>query len=203
MDIDKFRARWEDTEFAKSYTRPVHEPISDVIKQMKRRDRREKWWSITRQIILGVPLLVIIGLAILRIYGTDSRQTPLQTVAFIIELAVFCGLLLLNKMRKKYGEPKFWLNHKELLLDEQHRTGQNIRFDQWTSVLFSGAVTCVGLYTTPLLPQGQKLACLVMTAAVIIILQQYDRRRISELKFLRDDLATQLDDLLRLDTVSQ
>jgi hypothetical protein len=106
-------------------------------------------------------------------------------------------------MRKKYREPKFWLNHKELLFDEQHRTSQNIRFAPWTSVLFSGSVACMGLYAAPLLSPGRNLACLVMTGFVIILLQLYDRRRTSELRFLRDDLATQLDDLLRLDTESR
>ena len=92
-------------------------------------------------------------------------------------------------MREKYEQPKLWLNHREFLLDEHHRLGQNIRLDQWVSALLSVAIICVALYAAPFLSPGLRYACLGVTAAAVLVLQLYGRRKISRLKISRDDLA--------------
>ncbi len=196
MDIDEFRTRWDDPEFVKSHSQVGHEPTSDIIKRMKNRDKREKRLHTIRQFSLKAPLAVLLGLAIFRIYIIDGQETLLQTIAFIIELAVFLGLHLLGKRREKCEQPKLWFDQSEFMLDEHDRMNKNIRFALWTAVLLSIAVACVGLYAVPFLSDGLKVPCLAVTAVVIIILQVYDIRRISQLKASSDDLAAQLDDLL-------
>jgi hypothetical protein len=198
MDIiDKFRAQWDDPEFEQSYARLDPEPTSEIIKRLKRRERCEKRWRITRRIILRAPLMVFLGLAGFRLFTIGGREAPLQTIAFMLELAVLCGLNPLEKARGKYEEPKFWLNHREFLRDEHHRIGRNIRLDQWASVMVGIAVAGVGMYVAPFLSAGLQPACLAVTGAAIIVLQVYERRNISRLKRWRDETAAELEDLLR------
>jgi hypothetical protein len=195
MDIDKFRSQWDDPKFEQSYAQLDQEPPSEIIQRMKIKHLRDDLWHRIHQIILKASLLVILALATFMIYVTDSRETPLQSGAFILELAVFCGMQLLDKARKKYVQAKLWLAPREFLLDEHRRIAKNIRLDQWVSALLSIAVACAGMYAAPFLSAGLKLACLAVTGAAIIVLQVYDHRRISQLKRSRDNLAAQLDDL--------
>jgi hypothetical protein len=197
MDIDKFRARWDDPEFAKSYSQLVHEPTADIIKRMERREMHEKRWRKARLFSMKASLSVLLGLSILWFFVKDRRETPLQSIAFMIEIAACCGLQLLIKKREQYERPKMWLDHKEFMLDEQDRMNKNIRLARWTSVLLSIAVACVGLYAVPFLAGGWKIACLVVAAAVIIVFQVYDFRRISQLKHSRNELIGQLECLQR------
>jgi hypothetical protein len=197
MDIiDKFRAQWDDPEFEQSYARLDQEPISETIKRVKRRERREKRWRIARRIILRAPLVVFLGLAGFRLFVGDNRETPLQTVAFMLELVVLCGLNPLEKEKEKYEEPKLWLNHREFLQDEQHRIGKNIRLDKWASLMVAGAVAGLGMYVAPLLSPGLQFPCLAVTGAVIIVLLVYYCRKISQLKRWRDKAVANLVDLL-------
>ena len=197
MDIDKFRAQWDDPEFVKSYARLDQEPVSEIIKRMERRERREKRWRITRKIILRAPLVVFLGLAGFQIYVNDGQETPLQSVAYMIELVVLCGLNPLEKAQEKYQQPKFWLKHREFLQDENQRIGKNIRLDQWASVMSGVALAALGMYLAPFLSAGLRIVCLAMTGAAVIVLQVYDFRKISQLKRTRDSMAAELDDLQR------
>jgi hypothetical protein len=197
MDIfDKIRAQWDDPEFVKSLAQLDQEPISETIERVKRRERREKQWRITRRIILRVPLIVFLVLAGLRLFAADRHESPMQSVAFMLELAVLCGLNPLEKARGKYEQPKLWLNHKEFLQDEHHRIGQNIRLDQWASLMVAVAVAGVGMYVAPLLSPGLQIACLSVTGAAIIVLLVYVRHKISQLKRSRDSVAADLEYLL-------
>jgi hypothetical protein len=197
MDIfDKVRARWEDPEFLQSLAKLDQEPISETIKRMKRRERREKQWRITRRIILRVPLLAFLALAGLRLFADDNRESPMQTVGFMLELAVLCGFNPLEKAREKCEQPKLWLNRREFLQDEQQRLGQNIRLDHWASLMVAVAVAGFGMYVAPILPPGRQIACLAVTGAAIIVLHLYVCRKISQLKRWRDKAAADLKDLL-------
>ena len=71
----------------------------------------------------------------------------------------------------------------------EYGRGQNIRLDQWVSALLSIAIICVALYAAPLLSAGLRYACFGVTVAAVLVLQPYDRRKISRLKISRDDLA--------------
>jgi Flp pilus assembly protein TadB len=142
-------------------------------------------------------LAVLLGLAVLRFLIKGSQETPLQTVAFIIELAVFMALSLLDKARVKYKQPKLWLDQKAFMLDEQDRMNKNRSLDHWTLVLLSVAVACVGLYAAPLLSAGWRIVCLAVTGVMVIIFQAYDLRKISQFKRSRNELLEQLDYLQR------
>jgi membrane protein YdbS with pleckstrin-like domain len=157
----------------------------------------EKRWRKARLIIMKGSLAVLLGLEILWFFVKDRRETPLQSVAFIFEIAVVCGLQLMIKKREKFEQPKMWLDHREFMLDEKDRMNKSIRFARWTSLLLSIAVACVGLYAIPFLSGGWKIACLAATAVVIIVFQVYDFRRISQFKRSRNELIKQLDYLQR------
>ena len=197
MDIEEFRSRWNDPEFVKSYVGLDKEPTSETIKRMKRMDARDKRWRIARKILLRAPLVAFLGLAGFQIYVTDSQETPLQSVAFMLELAVMCGLNPLEKAQEKYQQPKFWLKHREFLQDEIQRIGKKIRLDQWASVMSGVPVAGLGMYLAPFLSAGLRIACLAVTAAAVIVLQVYYLRKISQLKRTRDSVAAELDDLQR------
>jgi hypothetical protein len=197
MDLDKFRSQWDDAEFEQSFARLDQEPPLTVVKRLKSMDGRAKRWCRTRRIIMTASVLVFLGLAAVRLFVTDSREAPLQTVAFMLEMLVLCGLQMLDKARERYELPKFWLDHREFLLDEHRRMDRNIRLDQWASALLCAAIICLALYAAPFLSGGLQVACLVVTGAAVFVLQLYDRRKISQLKRSRDSLAAQLGDLLR------
>jgi hypothetical protein len=57
------------------------EPVSEIIKRMKRMDRRDKRRRIAHQIIVKVPLMVLLGLEGFRIYVKDSQDMPVQAAA--------------------------------------------------------------------------------------------------------------------------
>jgi membrane protein YdbS with pleckstrin-like domain len=194
--FDKLRARWNDPEFVQSLAKLDQEPIAETIKREKRRERREKQWRIARRIILRVPLMVFLALAGLRLFAADRHESPMQSVAFILELAVLCGLNPLEKARAKYEQPKFWLNRREFLQDEQHRLSKNIQLDKWASLMVAVAVAGVGMYLAPLLPPGLQIACLAVTGAAIVVLLVYVCHKISQLKRWRDKAAADLVDLL-------
>jgi peptidoglycan/LPS O-acetylase OafA/YrhL len=177
MDLDKFRSRWDDPEFEQSLARLDQAPPSAIVELLKRRDRRAKRWRRARRIIVGASFLVLLVLAVARLFVTDVRETPLQTAAFMLEVAVICALQLLDRAREKSELPKLWLPPGEFLLDEHRRMGRNIRLDQWVSALL-----CVAII------------CLAATGVAVFVLHLYDRRRISELKRSRDALAAQLGD---------
>jgi anti-sigma-K factor RskA len=197
MDLEKFRSQWDDPEFEQSFARLDQEPPSAIVKRLKSMDGRAKRWRRTRRIITGASLMVVLVLAVLQLFVKDSREAPLQTVAFMLEMAVLLVLQLLDKAREKYELPKLWLDHREFLLDEHRRMGRNIRLDQWASALLCVAITCVGLYAAPFLSAGLQVACLAVTGAAVFVLQLYDRRKISRLERSRDGLAAQLGDLPR------
>jgi len=197
MDLEKFRSQWDDPEFEQSFARLDQEPPSAIVERLQSMDRRAKRWRRTRGIIMRVSLLVFLVLAFLQLYVKDSREVPLQTAAFMLEVAVFCGLQLLDKAREKYQLPKLWLDHREFLLDEHRRMDRNIRLDQWASALLCVAIACVGLYAAPFLSAGLQVACLAVTGSAVFVLHLVDRRKISQLKRSRDGLAAQLGDLPR------
>jgi hypothetical protein len=192
MDLDKFRSQWDDPEFEQSFARLDQEPPSAIVERLKSMDGRAKRWRRTQQIIMRASLLVLLVLAALRLFFKDSREVPLQTVAFMLEMAVIFVLQLLDKAREKYELPKLWLDHREFLLDEHRRMDRNIRLDQWVSALLCVAIICVALYAAPFLSAGLQVACLAVTGTAVFVLQLYDRRRISQLKRTRDDLVAQL-----------
>jgi anti-sigma-K factor RskA len=197
MDLDKFRSQWNDPEFEQSFARLDQEPPSAIVARLQSMDRRAKRWRRTCQIIMRASLLVLLVLAVVRLFVTQTREAPLQTVAFMLEVAVICVLQLLDKAREKYELPKLWLDHKEFLLDEHRRMDRNIRLDQWVSALLCVAIICLALYAAPFLSAGLQVACLAVTGAAVFVLHLVDRRKISQLKRSRDGLAAQLGDLPR------
>ena len=197
MDIEKFRSQWEDPEFERSFAQLDQEPPSAIVKRLQRMHEHARRWRRIRRIIQRAPFAVFLGLALLRLYIVGGVEPPLQTVAFILEMAALFGLNLVDKAREKYEVQKLWLSLREFIQDEHRRMNGNIRLDQWTSVLLSVAVACVGRYAAPLLSAGPRLACLAVTGAAVIVLQLYECRKISRLKRSRDSLAAQLDDMLR------
>jgi predicted anti-sigma-YlaC factor YlaD len=194
MDLDEFRSRWNDPEFEQLYARMLQEPTSEIIKRMKRRDARAKRWRRARRMTIGAPLLVLIVLAVVQLFVTHIRETPLQTVAFVLEMTVMCALQLLDRAREKCEQPRLWLAPDEFLLDEHRRMGRNIRLDQWVSALLCVAIICLALYAAPFLSAGLRVACLAATGVAVIVLHLCDRRRVSELKRSRDALAAELAD---------
>jgi uncharacterized membrane protein len=172
----------------------LQEPTSEIIKRMKRRDARAKRWRRARRIAIGAPLLVLVALALVRLFATDIRETPLQTVAFLLGAAVTCALQLLDRAREKCEQPRLWLAPDEFLLDEHRRIGRNIRLDQWLSALLCVAIICLALYAAPFLSAGLQVACLGLTGVAVFVLHLYDRRRISQLKRSRDAVAAELAD---------
>jgi hypothetical protein len=193
IDLDKFRARWKDPEFVKSYAQLDQESNSEIIERMKRMDRRNGRWLIIRKILMRAPLLILIVLAVKQIYFSDRQESSLQIAAFMIEMAAFGGLLKLDKVRENYKQPRYWLSTTEFLRDEQQRINRNIRFDLWASLLLSLVIVGAGLYAIPFLSASRKLAFLALPVAAIIVLLVYEYRRISRNKRLRDDAAKQLE----------
>jgi len=197
MDLDKFRSQWDDPEFEQSYARLDPEPPLAIVKRLKSIYRRAKRWRGTRGIIMRASLLVLLVLAGLQLFVKDSREAPLQTVAFMLEVVVVTALQLLDKARGRYALRKLWLNHRKFLLDEHLRMDRNIRLDQWVSALLCGTIICLAQYAAPFLSAGLQVPCLAVTAAAVLVLHLYDRRKISHLKRSRDGLAAQLGDLPR------
>ena len=194
MDLDKFRAQWEDPEFEQSYARLDPEPTSSVIERMKSMDRRDKRWRITRKIIVWAALLVFLALAVAGPFVLDIREEPIRALAFVLEMVVILVLLLVDRAREKYAQPKLWLSPDEFQLDEHRRMSQNIRLDQWVSGLLCLAIICLAVYAAPFLSAGLQGACLDATVAAVLALVLYDRHKISQLKRSRDALAAQLSD---------
>ena len=189
MDLEKFRSHWSDPEFEQSFARLDQEPSSSVRDRMKAMDARERRWRRTSGIIMKGSLLAMLVLAALRVFGLERPEVTLQTVAFIIEMAVIFGLQLVDKAREKYELPKLWLNHTEFLLDEHRRLDRKIRLDQWASWLLSVAIACVALYAAPLLSAASRIVCLAAAAAAVVLLRIYDHRNIAQLKRTRDSIA--------------
>jgi hypothetical protein len=182
MDRENFRLQWDDPEFAKSFARLDEKDIFAIIERMKERERYEDRWRRTRRIILKGAVLVIVGLEALRIFVTDSREPPAQSVAFILEMAAILGLYQVDKVRAKWAEPKQWPTHLEFLRHEYRRLEKNIHFDRWSSVMLSVAVLGLGLYAAPVLSTVLRVACLAATAAAICALQFYDLRKVAQIK---------------------
>ncbi len=197
MDLDKFRSQWDDPEFEQSFARLDQEPPSAIVERLKSMDVRARRWRGARRIMMRALLLVILVPAAVRLFVTDSREVPLQTAAFILGMAAFFVLQLLDKAREKYELPKLWLDHTEFLLDEHARMDRNMRLDQWTSALVCFAITCAALYAALLFSAALQVACLAVAGAAVLILWLSDRRRIFQLKRSRDALAAQLRDLPR------
>ena len=192
MDLDKFRAQWDDPEFEQSYARLDPEPTSAVIERLKRMDGAARRRRGTRQIIAKALLAGLLGLASVQLFVVEGRELPLQTAAFILELLLFFALQGLDKLREKHAQPKLWLAHMEFLADEQRRMTRNLRFDWWSSALLSAAILCIAMYAAPLIPTGLQIACWAAAAAAVLVLQVFDLRKISALKRSRDELKAQL-----------
>jgi hypothetical protein len=73
---------------------------------------------------------------------------------------------------------------------------ENIRLNRRTCVLVSVIIICAYLYAIPFFSATQMLAWLAVTAAAIVVLLVYEHHRIYGFKFMRDDVAKELDALL-------
>jgi hypothetical protein len=181
MGLEQFRLQWDDQEFAMSFARLDEKNIFGIIERMKGRERHEDQWRGTRRIILKGAVLVIVGLEVLRIFVTDSREPPAQSVSFMLEMAALFGLYMVDKARAKWAEPK-GLTHLEFLRDKFRRLEKNIYFDRWSSVMLSVAVVDLGLYAAPIRSTVLRVACWGATAAAVCALQFYDQHKINQLK---------------------
>jgi hypothetical protein len=78
------------------------------------------------------------------------------------------------------------------LQDEYRRMNHIIRLDHGAAVLLCVGVASVGMYTVPFLSAVLQFACWAVTAAAIVVIQLYERHKISRPQLMRDDAATQL-----------
>jgi len=198
MDFDELRSRcMEDPELEQLLAQLNQEPPIETVKRRLKMEQRAKRRRKISRIIMKASAAVLLGLAVIPLFPGHSREAPLQKAAFMLEMAALWGLQRVDKEGEKYEVPKVWLNVREFLQDEHHRIGQNIRLDQWSSALVCIAIACVGLYASPFLSRGLRIACLAVTAAVVLAFFIYDHRKIAHLKRSRDDIAADLDYLLR------
>jgi hypothetical protein len=72
----------------------------------------------------------ILVLATFRQFYTDSKEAPLQTLGFILQVAAIWGLQMLDKAWEKDEQSKGWLPFKKFLQDENRRMNRIIRLDQ-------------------------------------------------------------------------
>jgi hypothetical protein len=192
MDIEKFRARWNDPEFAASFARRFPEDPLEIAKRMEKIDLRAQWWRKARRVLMKIAVGVLLALAIFRQFRIHSREARLQSAAFILAMAAIGALQMLDKEREKYREPKYWLDRVEFLKNEYTRLGQNIRIDLWSSVALCLGVASLGMYAVPFLSVGLQIACLAATAAAIVAILVYEYRRLSDLKLMRSELAADM-----------
>jgi hypothetical protein len=195
MDLDEFREKWNDPEYAKSFPELSQESPMEIIRRKQKMHELAEKRRETRRMIMKAFVAAVLVLATFQAIHTDSKEAPLQSAAFILVMAAIWGLQMLDKVREKDEKSKVWLPFKEFLQDEYRRMNHLIRLDQGSAVLLCTGVASVGMYAVPFLSAGLQLACWAVTAVAIVIVQLYEQRKISRLKLMRDELATQLKEL--------
>jgi hypothetical protein len=195
MDIEKFREQWNEREYANSFPELKRESPLEIIRRMKQTrllaERRRK----IRRMIMKAALAAVIALAIYQQFYSNSVEAPLQTIGFILMMVAIEGLNLLDRVREKDEQAKIWLPIKEFLQDEYRRMNHLVRLDERASLLLCVGTASVGMCAAPFLSTWLQFACFAVIVAAIVVIQRYDRRKISNLKLMRDDVAAQLKEL--------
>jgi len=195
MDLDEFKEQWNDPEYAKSFPEMNQESPMAIIRRKQKLHERAEQRRKKRRMIMRACVAAVLFLMIYRRFHLHIKEAPLQSASYLLVMAAILGLQMLDKVREKDEKSKVWLPFKEFLQDEYRRMNHLIRLDQAAGLLLCVGAASVGMYAIPFLSTGLQLACWAATAAAIVIIQLYDQRKISHLKLMRDDLATQLKEL--------
>jgi hypothetical protein len=192
MDIEEFRAGWDDPSFEKRFSRIADQETPAQLRlRLKVMERRSTRWRQINHLLIKACLAGILVLAFLMTVDViNARESLLQNLAFMGAMVAVGAFYWIEKRREKYAVSRMWLPYREFLADEIARLSANVRLDNWASWMFVSAFCCLALYYLPI-HASSRLQALYTSVAVAVVAggRIWDRYKIRSLQSARAELS--------------